>query len=566
MPYTIVEQASGYGSGATDARELATDGVRSNAMSNNEFFQDGPCLGNQFEDDAVLGGWLRAHLPAEMLDGIRPGLVRLGVRAAGEMLDYAADALAHPPQHVPYDAWGRRVDHIEVAAGWQALHRVAAEEGIVATAYEREHGAWSRVHQCVRLYLYNPSSAICSCPLAMSDGAARVIELYGDADLKRRVLPHLISRDPALLWTSGQWMTERSGGSDVSGTGTEARYEDGGVRLYGTKWFTSATTSEMAVTLARDPDADGKLSLYCLELRDADGRLNNIFVHRLKDKLGTRALPTAELTLQGTPAVRIGESGKGVRTIATVLNITRLYNAVSAVSYMRRGIALARDYAGRRRAFGKLLIEHPLHRETLADLECEFTGAFYLTFELAMLLGREETGAIADQDRLLLRLLTPVAKLYTGKQAIAVASEVLECFGGQGYIEDTGLPSLLRDCQVLSIWEGTTNVLSLDVLRVLEQTDALRVFAVDIERRLELITHVELAAVRETILAALKRITAWPADAQGAGRDALEAGARRFAFSLARTRAAVLLAGAAEAGVVEFEVVQRWCDKRLALI
>ncbi|HEX6551023.1 MAG TPA: acyl-CoA dehydrogenase family protein, partial [Gammaproteobacteria bacterium] len=204
----------------------------------------------------------------------------------------------------------------------------------------------------------------------------------------------------------------------------------------------------MAVTLARDPDADGKLSVFCLELRDKHGRLNDIFLHRLKDKLGTRALPTAELTLQGTPAMRIGEPGRGVRTIATVLNITRLYNTVSAVSYMRRGLALAQDYATRRRAFGKLLCDQPLHRETLTDMECEVAGAFHLAFEVATLMGREETGTATEDETMLLRLLTPVAKLYTGKQAIAVASEALECFGGQGYVEDTGLPALLRDCQV----------------------------------------------------------------------------------------------------------------------
>ncbi|HEX6551024.1 MAG TPA: hypothetical protein VF117_10160 [Gammaproteobacteria bacterium] len=204
-------------------------------MNPTEFFQEGPVLGNQFEDDQLLRGWLRARLPAEMLAGLRPGLSRLGARAAGEMLTMAADAEAHPPRHVPYDAWGRRIDYIEVAEGWQALHRVAAEEGIVATAYERQQGTWSRVHQSARLYLYNPSSAICSCPMAMTDGAARIIEVYGDPALKQHVLPHLTSRDPASMWTSGQWMTERSGGSDVSGTATEARRDGSGFRLYGTK-------------------------------------------------------------------------------------------------------------------------------------------------------------------------------------------------------------------------------------------------------------------------------------------------------------------------------------------
>src|SRR6185312_11558155 len=356
------------------------------------FFQDGPQLGNQYQDDLALQKWLKRRMPSAVLQDIAPGLDKLGARAAGEMLVLTAAAEAQAPQHVPYDAWGRRVDRIEVSDAWKALHRIAAEEGIVATGYERRHAEWSRLHQFLRLHLYTPSSAIYSCPLAMTDGAARVIELYGDQDLKRQVLPHLVSRDAAQFWTSGQWMTERTGGSDVSSTSTEARPQGGGWRLYGTKWFTSATTSEIAVTLAKDSEAGGKLSLFLLELRDSAGELNDIFVHRLKDKLGTWALPTAELSLQGTPAVRVGEPGKGVKQIATVLNITRLYNASSAVSYMRRGVALAADYAGKRRAFGKLLMDQPLHRETLAELEAEYVGALHLVLHLAALLGKSETG------------------------------------------------------------------------------------------------------------------------------------------------------------------------------
>src|SRR5262249_53677312 len=148
------------------------------------------------------------------------------------------------------------------------------------------------------------------------------------------------------------------------------------------------------------------------------------------------------------------------------------YNACCAVGLMRRGLALARDYARRRRAFGKLLADQPLHVETLAALQVEFEAAFHLSFRVAELMGRGETGAATDDERAVLRLLTPLVKLYTAKQAIATCSEVLEAFGGAGYVEDTGLPRLLRDAQVLSIWEGTTNVLSLDVLRAIEKEAA----------------------------------------------------------------------------------------------
>jgi putative acyl-CoA dehydrogenase len=257
-------------------------------------------------------------------------------------------------------------------------------------------------------------------------------------------------------------MTERSGGSDVSGTSTVARRAGGEFRLHGVKWFSSATTAEIALALARSegaPEGNRGLTLFLLELRDEAGELRGIRVERLKDKLGTRALPTAELTLDGTPARLVGDAGQGVRKIAPLLNVTRLYNAVCAVASMRRAVALATDYARRRVAFGKRLIDHPLHRETLAELAAEHQLALQLVLRTAELLGREETGEASPGERALLRLLTPLSKLLTGKQAVASASEVLESFGGAGYVEDTGLPRLLRDAQVLAIWEGTTNVL-----------------------------------------------------------------------------------------------------------
>jgi len=292
----------------------------------------------------------------------------------------------------------------------------------------------------------------------------------------------LTSTDPAQFWTAGQWMTERTGGSDVSGTSTDAAKLNGPSEfgathaLSGTKWFTSATTSQMALTLARPEGAAAGsrgLSLFYLELRDPAGKLNNIQIHRLKDKLGTKALPTAELSLQGTPARVLGGEGDGIKKIANVLNITRIYNSICALGHMRRALDLAQSYSGKRKAFGKLLNEHPLHRETLRWLEEDFRRCFALTFFVAHLLGKEEVGEITASERVLLRVLTPIVKLFTAKKAINISSEVVEMFGGAGYVEDTGLPRLLRDAQVFSIWEGTTNVLSLDMLRAFEKEQAL---------------------------------------------------------------------------------------------
>jgi alkylation response protein AidB-like acyl-CoA dehydrogenase len=352
------------------------------------FFQDPPQLANTYEADPALRETLDRLLPGELTAELAQEWRDLGQAAAGPLLAWAQAAEAETPRLVPYDAWGRRVDRIVVAPAWVDLQREAARRGLTAIPYEGRLGAFARLHQFALLNLYGPSSAIFTCYLAMTDGAARTLLEHAPGALARRVVPHLTSRDPEAFWTSGQWMTERTGGSDVSGTGTRAvRGQDGRWRLFGTKWFTSATTSEIALTLARvegAPAGSAGLSLFYLEQRLADGSLNGIHIHRLKDKLGTRALPTAELSLEGTLAEPLGSLEGGVKKITPLLNITRLHNAISACGMMARQIQLLRDYARRRVVFGEALSRKPLHRATVASLQVEYEAALALTFECAL--------------------------------------------------------------------------------------------------------------------------------------------------------------------------------------
>ena len=537
------------------------------------FHQAPPALANQYRDDAVLRSYLAATAPRDALADIEPELDALGERAAGEWLALAEQAEADPPRLVPFDAWGTRIDRIETSDAWRAFERISAAHGFVARGYERAHGAFSRVDQFARLYLFAPSSATYSCPLAMSDGAARCLELLASDDRQRAALRHLTSRDPEQFWTAGQWMTERTGGSDVSGTSTLAKRDGSHFRLYGTKWFTSATTSQMALTLARPDGAETGsrgLSLFYLELRDETGLPRAMRVLRLKDKLGTRALPTAEIELDGTPAWLVGGEGHGVRKIATVLTITRIYNALAAVAGMRRALALARDYAAKRTAFGRPLAEHPLHLETLAAMQTELTGCFLLVFRVIELLGLTELGMATERDERLLRLLTPVAKLYTGKRAVAAASEAIEAFGGAGYIEDTGLPRLLRDAQVLSIWEGTTNVLSLDVWRAIDaDPQTIDALCDEVHHQLDGAAGADLAAsaarVRDAVRA-LAHASRRLADGDPADREAV---ARRFAFGIARVAAGALViahahrARSTPVGVRIADAARRWASSEL---
>ncbi len=540
-----------------------------------DFIQDGPGLKNQFESDHLLRSFLRWRLPQEMQGAIEPGLVNFGQRVVSDVLQMAERAEAHPPVHVPYSPWGRRIDRIETNEAWEQLSRVAAEEGIVALGYERTHGEYSRVHQFSKLYLFHPSSAFFSCPLAMTDGAARAIELYGDEQLKANAFKNLTSRNPQRFWTSGQWMTERTGGSDVSETSTVARLVGGQYELSGDKWFTSATTSQMTMTLARiEGETEGSkgLSLFYVELRDSAGELRKIRINRLKDKLGTKALPTAELTLEGTPALLVGGQGGGVRKIASVLNITRMYNAVCALGSMARALALAKDYSRKRKVFGRLLNEQPLHLQTLSEMQIEFEGCFHLTFHLAHLLGKEEVGQATPGEAALLRLLTPIVKLWTAKQSIAIASECLECFGGQGYIEDSGLPKLLRDAQVFAIWEGTTNVLSLDVLRVIAKEGTLEPFFTDLNARLDRCHSDSLAVEVQKVRAAMNFLRDSFKKMAGAEEAYQLAGARALAFSLAQTFTAGLMLEFADWCLQmkqrpsSEEVAKRYCARNLATV
>jgi acyl-CoA dehydrogenase len=525
---------------------MTTSSTTPDTPSEDGFLQDPPRLADQWRDDALLQSWLARTVDADVRRAIEPELAEMGALAAGRLHELALAHRRDEPVHVPYDAWGRRVDEVRVNEAWREYARVAAERGLVAIGYERAHGRFSRVHQFALVHLFHPSSQIYTCPLAMTDGAARTLETLGaDRPVFARALARLTARDPDTAWTSGQWMTERTGGSDVGLSETVARRDARGTwRLDGVKWFTSAVTSQMALTLAR-PEGNGPggkgLALFFVELRDTEGRLQGIEVLRLKEKLGTKNLPTAELRLAGTPAEPVAGLADGVRNMGAMLNLTRTWNAVCATASLRRGVALARDYARRRVAFGAPLAEKPLHLDTLAGMAAEAEAAFALTFDAIARLGAQETGEGGAHDEALLRLLHPLAKLTTAKQAVAGASEALEAFGGAGYVEDTGLPELLRDAQVLAIWEGTTNVLALEAVRAVLRADALPPALEAIRGRARAARHTALRAPAEAALRAADHVAAWWAAAPARGAALHEAALRRFALTLGRTFALAAL-------------------------
>ncbi|KAI5117989.1 hypothetical protein M0805_004486 [Coniferiporia weirii] len=475
---------------------------------------------NPYTSDLVLPSLLRRYFPQKHEHAaIDADLTRFGERVTNEIRQVSA--LVGPPALTQYDQWGRRVDRLETSEGWRRLKAIAQEEGIVAIPYERKFGGLSRVYGFAKAIVATGDFQMIFCPLSMTDGAARVIELSGTPEMKRDIFPRLISRDPAVAFTAGQWMTERPGGSDVSQTETTAtpvpedpdRALDSSARgaaytLDGFKWFSSATDGDVALALARTGPATAgsrSLSLFLVPLRhpllpasvrtpgsDAPNRRapstsnNNIFVHRLKNKIGTHALPTAELSIAGARAQLLSAPGAGVRSIAPVLNITRMHSAAGSVGNLRRALAIARAYAVVRHvpmrtngdAATKLipLCDVPLHTAQLARAALVYRALVHLFVGAAALLGRTECGEADAGERLRLRVLTPVVKAFAAELAVAAVEECMCALGGLGYMEETGIGRLIRDGLVERIWEGTATVLSLDLVRATADPLALPAF------------------------------------------------------------------------------------------
>lgn len=411
-----------------------------------------------------------------------------------------------------------------------------------------------------------------TCPLSMTDGAARLIEQLRTNNEKLHPLVeecynHIITTNPKDFWTSGQWMTERTGGSDVSNTETYAIEDEYGFKLYGYKFFTSATTANVSFALAKIKE-NGKvkegskgLSLFVLKLRENDGKMNNIKVHRLKDKFGTKSLPTAELELIGTRAYLVGKKEEGVKTISHLFNITRIHTMLGSAAYMRRMLALMRDYAERRKVFGKKLSEQPLHLRTISDLEVTFRGTLHFFMDVVLLLGKSEISSDPKIESLL-RFLTPVGKMFTTKQAITLLAEGMENFGGYGYMEDTGIPALYRDAMVNAIWEGTTNVLSHDVFRAISRdTKVISLFSELVLQRLSKNTLKELEVSVKLIKETLKSIQSF--FKENKINEQTESMARNFSNTVAKVYVGSLLIEHAiwSKDDKDIYVAQQWCTR-----
>ncbi|MGW6687210.1 acyl-CoA dehydrogenase family protein [Streptomyces sp. NPDC054961] len=423
-----------------------------------------------YGSDRVLSEGVERHLAGaepELGAQVREELTALG-RAAGsrQAQDWGAQANENPPKLRTHDRYGNRIDEVEFHPAWHRLLGHAVGAGLT--------DAWGRpaghLRRAAGFFVWSQAESGHGCPVSMTHAA--VPALRTDPVLAAEWEPRLTShvyeeglrpagQKAGVLF--GMGMTEKQGGSDVRANTTTAVALDasGEYLLTGHKWFCSAPMCDGFLVLAQAP---GGLTCFLVPRMLPDGTRNVFAIQRLKDKLGNRSNASSEVEFDGTWARRVGEEGRGVRTIIEMVAATRLDCVIGSASLMRQALTQAAHHAEHRSAFGSLLIDQPLMRNVLADLALESEAATTLTLRLAA-----AYDAGTDQERAFLRIAVPVAKYWVTKRCTPMVAEALECLGGNGYVEESGMPRLLRESPLNSIWEGSGNVQALDVLRALQR-------------------------------------------------------------------------------------------------
>ncbi|MET8855004.1 acyl-CoA dehydrogenase family protein [Streptomyces sp. NPDC004579] len=420
-----------------------------------------------FAADRALGEAVGRHLDPELLQEAREELSALGrTTGSAQVQEWGALANENPPRLRSHDRYGNRIDEVDFHPSWHRLLGKGVSAGLTS--------AWTRpgghVRRAAGFVVWTQAEAGHGCPLSMTHAA--VPALRADPALAAEWVPRLTATvydqelRPAAQKAGvlfGMGMTEKQGGSDVRANTTQARplAEDGTYALTGHKWFCSAPMSDGFLVLAQAP---GGLTCFLVPRVLEDGTRNVFRIQRLKEKLGNRSNASGEVEFDGTWARRVGDEGRGVRTIIGMVAATRLDCVLGSAALMRQAVAQAIHHCTYREAFGGRLVDKPLMRNVLADLALESEAATTLAMRLA---AAYDDGS--EQERAFLRLAVPAAKYWVTKRCTPVAVESLECLGGNGYVEESGMPRLLRESPLNSIWEGAGNVQALDVLRALQR-------------------------------------------------------------------------------------------------
>jgi alkylation response protein AidB-like acyl-CoA dehydrogenase len=513
---------------------------------------------NYYDADQHLAFLLRRMLSPADFARAEPHLSALG-KLAGERLDaLAVEANKHEPQLINFDKRGQRVDEIVFHPAYHELGRVFYEQfGIAAMSYRDGLLGWSgRVPHAVKFALAIIGSQAESgifCPLSMTDTLSRVLLMYAPPDVQQRYLPRLTATQYEDLFTGAEFLTEKHGGSDVGGgTHTIARETPDGWRLTGDKWFCSNACADVILTLARPegaPAGTKGLGLFVVPRILPDGTRNNYIINRLKDKLGTKSMASGEVTFNNTFAHLISGPGKGFIHMTEMLNLTRVWTGMGASAGMRRSLLEAQTHAAGRLAWNQPLDNFPLMRQMLLDLTLETESCTALLFFAVQTLQRVDDGDASAHP--LLRILTPLVKYHTSKRAQWVAQEAMEVRGGNGYIEDWPNARLVRDADVNAIWEGSSNIVTLDVARAMAREGAGVALFGALNEKLAGLREPTVARAAALTRRALDRLAARFADIAGLDANIQQLPLRNLVDRLAQLTCITLLLEEAEAQIAQ---------------
>ncbi|XZF76611.1 acyl-CoA dehydrogenase family protein [Bacillus sp. AL-1R] len=448
---------------------------------------------NFYKEDPNLQMILRKYFNEDFFAWANKELEEFGELCANEIDQRAIYTDREgQPRLIKYDAYGNDISYVWVNEGYKQTVKDTYNRGIVSYIHKPipELGIKGNyIYSYAQGYLLSQTEAGFYCPVTLSMAATFLVERYANEALKEKYLPHLLSTGETELYEGATFLTERQGGSDVGANVVKAVKEGEYYRIYGEKYFASnAGQCGITTILARIegavPGSKG-LSLFLVPWKNDDGTNNGFTIRRLKDKLGVRAVPSGEVEFNGAKAFLIGDPSRGINYMMEALNLSRICNAVASVGIMRRAYVEAKKYAENRPAFGQILTNFPMIQETLAKLatiqEVQTSAVFNLVALYDRVVGNENG---TTEEQTLVRLLIAILKMRTAEEAIHFSHEAIEMHGGNGYIEDFVTPRLLRDAQVLTVWEGTANILGLEILRLFNKMNGYQVFKSYIEEKL----------------------------------------------------------------------------------
>lgn len=447
---------------------------------------------NFYERDETLKKILAERLSKNFYRYAGRELASFGKLAANEIDERARHTDREgQPRLEKYDRLGEDISRVWVNDGYKKTVEETYRTGIVGYVHKEipELGRKGNyVYSFAQGYLLSQSEPGFYCPVTLTMATAYLLDQYADEDVKSRFLPNVCATGDMELFEGATFLTERQGGSDVGANVVKAVQLEDGYRLYGEKYFASnAGMAGVAMVLARiegAPEGSKGLTLFAVPWK-VDGKLNGIRIRRLKDKLGVRAVPSGEVEFDGAQAYVVGDSKAGLKYMMEALNLSRICNAIASIGIMKRALDEAAEYAERRNAFGQKLNEFPMVQDSLMKLRAKQEFETAAIFDLIALYDRVVMGEVNHEEQILNRLLIAILKKESAEQAIHFSHEAIEMHGGNGYIEDFVTPRLLRDAQVLTVWEGTANILGLELIRLVNKFKAHDLFIHHIEERLD---------------------------------------------------------------------------------